>query len=126
MAIDYGRDVFALPGRIDDECSTGCNNLIKRQKAQMIESADDLISCMQWQGKTNHDTQTRMPSLLADLSVQQERLYQILQEAEDGIHINQLVIESQLAYNIVASELVMMELQDLVKSMPGGMWRVKK
>ena len=126
MAIDYGREVFALPGRIDDECSTGCNNLIKRQKAQMIESADDLISCMQWQGKTNHDTQTRMPSLLADLSVQQERLYQILQEAEDGIHINQLVIESQLAYNIVASELVMMELQDLVKSMPGGMWRVKK
>ena len=126
MAIDYGREVFALPGRFDDECSTGCNNLIKRQKAQMIESADDLIACMQWQGKTNPDTQTRMPTLLADLSVQQERLYQILQEAEDGIHINQLVIESQLAYNIVASELVMMELQDLVKSMPGGMWRVKK
>lgn len=126
MAIDYGREVFALPGRIDDECSTGCNNLIKRQKAQMIESAADLIACMQWQGKTNHDTQTRMPSLLADLSVQQESLYQILQEAEDGIHINQLVIETQLAYNIVASELVMMELQDLVKSMPGGMWRVKK
>lgn len=126
MAIDYGREVFALPGRIDDECSTGCNNLIKHHKAQMIESAADLITCMQWQGKTNHDTQTRMPSLLADLSVQQERLYQILQEAEDGIHINQLVIETQLAYNIVASELVMMELQDLVKSMPGGMWRVKK
>lgn len=126
MAIDYGREVFAVPGRIDDECSAGCNNLIKRQKAQMIESADDLIACMQWQGKTNYDTQTRMPTLLADLSVQQERLYQILQEAEDGIHINQLVIETQLAYNIVASELVMMELQDLVKSMPGGMWRVKK
>ena len=126
MAIDYGREVFALPGRFDDECSTGCNNLIKRQKAQMIESADDLIACMQWQCQTNPDTQTQMPTLLADLSVQQERLYQILQEAEDGIHINQLVIESQLAYNIVASELVMMELQDLVKSMPGGMWRVKK
>lgn len=126
MAIDYGREVFAVPGRIDDECSTGCNNLIKRQKAQMIESAADLIACMQWQSQTNHDTQTQMPTLLADLSVQQEHLYQILQEAEDGIHINQLVIETQLAYNIVASELVMMELQDLVKSMPGGMWRVKK
>jgi predicted Rossmann fold nucleotide-binding protein DprA/Smf involved in DNA uptake len=35
-------------------------------------------------------------------------------------------METQMNYNMVASELVMMELQDLVKSMPGGMWRVKK
>jgi DNA processing protein len=126
MAIDYGRDVFALPGRFDDECSAGCNDLIKHHKAQMIESASDLISCMQWQGQTNPDTQTLIPTMLADLSLQQQGLYQLLQQAEDGIHINQLVIESQLAYHIVASELVMMELQDLVKSMPGGMWRVKK
>jgi predicted Rossmann fold nucleotide-binding protein DprA/Smf involved in DNA uptake len=35
-------------------------------------------------------------------------------------------METQLAYSIVSSELVMMELQDVVKSMPGGMWRVKK
>jgi DNA processing protein len=126
MAIDYGRDVFALPGRFDDECSAGCNDLIKHHKAQMIESASDLISCMQWQCQTNPDTQTLLPTMLADLSLQQQGLYQLLQQAEDGIHINQLVIESQLAYHIVASELVMMELQDLVKSMPGGMWRVKK
>jgi predicted Rossmann fold nucleotide-binding protein DprA/Smf involved in DNA uptake len=50
----------------------------------------------------------------------------LLRETEDRLHINQLVMETELAYSIVSSELVMMELQDVVKSMPGGMWRVKK
>ena len=47
MAVDYARDVFALPGRVDDICSAGCNDLIKRNKAQLIEHADDLILAMQ-------------------------------------------------------------------------------
>ena len=59
-------------------------------------------------------------------SLQALLLLQLLREAENGMHINQLVMETQLSYNIVSAELVMMELQDVVKSMPGGMWRVKK
>ena len=66
-----------------------------------------------------------MVELISDLSEQPQRIYDILKDAEDGIHINQLVMETQIAYNVVAAELVMMELQDVVKSMPGGMWRTK-
>jgi DNA processing protein len=126
MAMDYGRDVFAVPGRVDDECSAGCNDLIKRQKAQMIECAADLIASMQWEGKEKKPVQTKMVELLCELNDSQQQLYHLLCEAEDGLHVNQLVMETQMNYNVVASELVMMELQDLVKSMPGGMWRVKK
>jgi DNA processing protein len=126
MAVDYGRDVFAIPGRVDDECSAGCNDLIKRNKAQMIENAEDLIKSMQWEYEEKRSTQTTMVQLLCDLSESQQRLYNLLQEAEEGLHVNQLVLETQMGYNIVVAELVMMELQDIVKSMPGGMWRVKK
>lgn len=126
MAVDYGRDVFAMPGRINDECSAGCNDLIKRNKAQMIENAEDLIKGMQWEYEEKRSTQTTMVQLLCDLSESQQRLYDLLQEAEEGLHVNQLVLETQMGYNIVVAELVMMELQDIVKSMPGGMWRVKK
>lgn len=126
MAIDYGRDVFAMPGRTDDVCSAGCNDLIKRNKAQLIEGADDLIAAMQWQVEAKQPKQTTMVKMLVDLTATQKQLVDLLQEAEDGLHINQLVMETQLAYNAVASELVMLELQDVVKSMPGGMWRVKK
>ncbi|MBR5828050.1 MAG: DNA-processing protein DprA [Paludibacteraceae bacterium] len=125
MAMDYGRDVFTIPGRIDDECSAGCNDLIKHHKAQMIENAGDLIANMQWECQAK-SVQTIITEILFELTPQQQRLYDILKEAEDGLHINQLVMEIQLGYNIVVSELVMMELQDVVKSMPGGMWKVKK
>lgn len=126
MAIDYGRDVFAMPGRTDDACSAGCNDLIKCNKAQLIEGAEDLITAMQWQLETKQAKQTTMVEMLVELTSTQKQLLGLLQESEEGLHINQLVIEAQLAYNAVASELVMLELQDVVKSMPGGMWRIKK
>ena len=125
MAMDYGRDVFALPGRVEDECSAGCNDLIKRNKAHLIEHAEDLIKNMQWEKQTAQAIQTQMVELLHNLSESQQKLYDLLREAEEGLHINQLVMETQIGYNIVSAELVMMELQDVVKSMPGGMWRVK-
>lgn len=126
MAVDYGRELFALPGRVDDECSAGCNDLIKRNKAQMIENAEDLIHYMQWECNAKAPQQTTMIQLISDLTAQQQQLYNLLRETEDGLHVNQLVMETEIGYNIVVSELVMMELQDIVKSMPGGIWRIKK
>lgn len=126
MAIDYGRDVFALPGRANDVCSAGCNSLIKSNKAQLIECADDLIQSMQWEDASKEGLQTTLVDLLMELTPIQKQLVDLLQEAENGLHINQLVMETQLAYSSVSSELVMLELEDVVKSMPGGMWRVVK
>ena len=126
MAQDYNRDVFALPGRFNDMCSAGCNDLIKHNKAQLIECAEDLIAAMGWEAVIKHPTQTTMLELMYDLTDQQQQLINLLRDSEDGMHINQLVMETRLAYNMVSSELVMLELQDVVKSMPGGMWRLKK
>lgn len=126
MAQDYNRDVFALPGRFNDTCSAGCNDLIKHNKAQLIECAEDLIAAMGWEAVIEQPTQTTMLELMYDLTDQQQQLINLLRDSEDGMHINQLVMETRLAYNMVSSELVMLELQDVVKSMPGGMWRLKK
>ena len=126
MAQDYNRDVFALPGRFNDTCSAGCNDLIKHNKAQLIECAEDLITAMGWEAVIKQPTQTTMLELMYDLTDQQQHLINLLRDSEDGMHINQLVMETRLAYNMVSSELVMLELQDVVKSMPGGMWRLKK
>ena len=89
MAIDYGRDVFALPGRSDDECSAGCNDLIKRNRAQLIENADDLIAAMQWEDVKREAVQTTMVEMLADVSPTQEHLVALLREVEDGLHTNE-------------------------------------
>ena len=43
IAGSYNRDCFAFPGRTDDEFSKGCNNLIKNNRATLIQSAEDLV-----------------------------------------------------------------------------------
>lgn len=48
-AFSYSRDVMALPGRISDENSSGCNLLIRKNKAHMITGAADLVELTGWQ-----------------------------------------------------------------------------
>jgi DNA processing protein len=128
MASDYDRELFAFPGRAGDATSAGCNRLIRAQKAQLITSAEELIESMGWTVKTNKKTpvQTRMIGLMDDLSAPQQELLQKLQEAEEGLHINLLVMETERPYSDVASDLVMLEIQGLVRSLPGGIYRIRQ
>jgi DNA processing protein len=48
LASSYNRDVFALPGRVTDKRSQGCNNLIKTNKAALIEKVEDIEYIMNW------------------------------------------------------------------------------
>ena len=48
LANDYDRDLFALAGRANDKYSAGCNWLIKTQRAQLIENAEDIGYFMRW------------------------------------------------------------------------------
>ena len=126
MARDYDRELFAFPGRPQDETSRGCNDLIRSQAAHLIDSADDLIADMGWTTRRNKSQgiQTQLVGLNGNLSDRQQQLLQKLQEAEDGLHINLIVMETGLNYGDVASDLVMLEIEGLVKSLPGGIYRI--
>ena len=78
---------------------------------------------MQWEKETKLPQQTTINELCCNLSDNQQILLQKLRESEDGWHINQLVIEMQLPYNTIASELMMLEIAEMVRSLPGGIWR---
>ena len=129
MATDYSRDLFAFPGRPEDLSSKGCNQLIRDQKAQLIDNADDLIAAMSWQTTNDQRTKSKeqgqmtLIALLDDLTPQQQTLLQKLQEAEEGLHINLLVMETELPYSDVSSDLMLLEMQGLVRSLPGGIYR---
>ena len=48
LAEGYHRDCFAFPGRLNDEYSKGCNQLIRDNKASLLLSAEDFVSAMGW------------------------------------------------------------------------------
>src|SRR5690606_28938227 len=54
MANGYNRDVFAFPGTIFDEYSKGCNQLIKQNKAHLINSGVEFLEYMNWNNNSAH------------------------------------------------------------------------
>ena len=128
MAMDYNRALFAFPGRPSDESSRGCNRLIQRNEAHLIESAEDLINAMEWTTRTTRKApiQTQIIGLMDELSPSQQILLAKIQEAEEGIHINHLVMETELPYGDVSSDLMLLEMQGLIRALPGGFYRINR
>ena len=126
MASDYNRSLFAFPGRPTDVSSVGCNQLIRNHRAQLISSAQELVQAMNWTSRTmpKQPVQTQLFGLIDDVTPTQRMILEKLQEAEDGMHINHIVMETQLSYGDVSSELVMLEMNGLIRSLPGGFYRL--
>jgi len=117
IANSYNRDVFAVPGRVGDEKSTGCNHLIKTNKAALVQSAEDIIYFMGWENEqnTNPNYQT---TLFAELSEDEKKLVAILDENK-VTGIDDLCILSGISMNKTASLLLNLEFKGIVKCMPG-------
>ena len=125
MASDYDRELFAFPGRPQDETSRGCNQLIRTNRAHLINDVDELIEIMEWKANNSpaQPIQLQMVEMLSDLSQPQQQLVRILQDAEEGVHINLLVMETERPYGDVSSDLMELELQGIIRSLPGGIYR---
>lgn len=116
LAVDYGRDLFAVPGRIHDLKSIGCNYLIQHNCAKLTISATDIAETMGWEenGKTN----VRQAQLLLDLSAEETVLLRQIQ-LQPEIAIDQLSILSQMAPGELASTLLGLEFKGAIRTLPG-------
>lgn len=119
IAADYGRDVFALPGRVNDRYSTGCNRLIARNVAALATSADDIIDAMRWPRKTVDATQQ---SLFPELSDEETAVMELLHNSGEA-HINSMTIALDISIGRLTALLIEMEFKGLVKPFPGGKYR---
>ena len=117
MANDYNRDVFAIPGRVGDKFSSGCNHLIKSHQAALLESIADLAYVMQWDERSNtvgHQTQ-----LFFDLTEEEKIIVDLLGKRE-AIGIEQLLLSAKIPNSTMAGNLLNLEFKGLVRSLPGN------
>lgn len=120
IACSYSRDVYAFPGRVNDERSIGCNQLIQSNKAGLITSAHDLIMALCWdthlkekQTKENDLFSHEKPDhpVLALLSIQGET------------HINDIALTMNMPVHQLAGILFELEMLGQVKALPGAMYK---
>lgn len=125
-ANEYNRDVFAFPGRVNDEWSAGCNALIKGNKASLIESADDILRFMNWEKQNSATTINIQTSLFLDLSDDEQEIAAKLRQNTEGLQLNELSILLEKPISKISSMLLEMEFKGVVKCLPGNLYRIVK
>ena len=122
ISFDYGREVFALPGRVGDHFSEGCNNAIRENKAMLLTSVEDFVKTMGWEDdalRIEAQKKGIERQLFPDLSPEQQRIVDVLTKSND-LQLNQLSVKTGIPIGDITSILFQMEMMGVVKPMAGG------
>lgn len=128
LARSYDRDVFAYPGRAGDECSEGCNNLIRDNKASLISSADDFVAAMGWTVDARLEQARREGierTLFPDLTDEEQAVADILQKDND-LQINTLSARAAIPVGRLAAVMFSLEMKGMIKCLAGGVYHLIK
>jgi DNA processing protein len=120
IASSYNRDVFAIPGRPEDQWSAGCNSLIKSNKATLIENSEDIEYYLNW-----NPVRSKMPvqqTLFNELSEEEKLIYQIISR-EGEMNIDQICQVVDMPVYKLSSLLLQMEFNGLIRCYPGNLYR---
>lgn len=117
----YNRDVFAVPGKITDPKSAGCNSLIKNNKAIALTSVEDLVEILGWENSPV--LSKKQKEFFIELSSDEKMIVGVLKENETT-HIDELRFKCGLSNSAVASSILRLELENVVVSLPGKQYRL--
>lgn len=117
MAMEQGREVFALPGSLCDPLARGCNALIK-QGAKLVETLSDI--CEELSNWENPNTSG------AEEELDPQSLALLKYVAYEPISVDTLISMSGFSAKAISSMLLLLELKGLVASNPGGCYSRNK
>ncbi len=125
LANSYNRDCFTFPGRISDQYSEGCNQLIKQNKASLITSAEDFIKAMRWD-KITMNKQKDHPiqrDLFPNLNSEEEQIVNLLQQ-QGRVQFDNLLEGTHLPIQRLHTDLFNLEMQGIIRVLAGGQYEL--
>jgi DNA processing protein len=121
IANSYNRDVFAVPGRPDDQWSAGCNSLIRSNKAFLTESSADIEYFLNW--KPEKEKAVSQRTLFSDLDDIEKNIFEFLSK-QGELDIDTICRSLGIPVNKLSSILLQMEFRGLLKCSPGNLYRL--
>ena len=122
FAVEYGRQVFAVPGRIDSPQSKGCHDLIKKG-AKLCEGAEDVLSEFEYLFPASNRPPSpaesgTLPALT--LSENEQKVYEVLSHEE--VAMDDVIRRSGLPASAASVTLLSLEMKRLIKQLPGKLF----
>ncbi|WP_299332639.1 DNA-processing protein DprA [uncultured Psychroserpens sp.] len=122
IANSYNRDVFAVPGRINDTQSIGCNNLIKTQQAHMLTNPLDVAYMLNWQLE-DAKKPVIQKQLFVELTSEEKVIYNFLKDNDKQL-LDVIALNCNMPIFKVASILLTMELKGITRPLPGKLFEL--
>ena len=120
LGLNQGKDIFAIPGRINDTLSVGCNDLIKLG-AGLVESPSDIRDALSISfpylyefstGKTNDTKAVKNGEIFSGIKPEDEKIYNIL--GIEPKHISSIMNESALPFSRITESLFELERAGMI------------
>lgn len=121
IANSYNRDVFAVPGRPEDQWSQGCNNLIKSNKATLVESAADIQFFLNWIPEKPEQPVQR--TLFSDMDETEKSIFELVMK-EGEPTIDSICRDLEIPVYKLSAILLAMEFKGILKCFPGNIYRI--
>lgn len=120
IASSYNRDVLAVPGRPEDQWSAGCNDLIKRNKAALVEKAADVEYILGW---TPEERAPVQQTLFKEMTKDEQDIFELISR-EGEMTIDALCRGLSMPIYKLSPLLLQMEFSGILRCYPGNIYRI--
>jgi DNA processing protein len=122
IANSYCKDVFAVPGKMTDKYSNGCNKLISSHKADLFQSTEYFLQQMGWDDESSKKKKKPVQQNLFTILTDEEQAIVNKLAEKESLHIDQLARELETPAYALFSLLLEMEMKGIIKNMPGNLF----
>jgi DNA processing protein len=131
QAVDHGREVFAVPGRIDQVASRGCHKLIREGEAKLLTGIEDILEEWKFTGQLDITVDQTAPlavpasaELLTGLGEDAKKVFALLQGGKPA-HPDELATQTELPSARISASLLMLELKRLAVQRADGRFEAR-